>query len=151
MVAVKYDDLLQAFDFVGSTPPTENNAYISLDTGDIFWTSELNPVEEVVPDDLETSDRYIAIPHKNDLDLGRNLALRFVEQQLPDHYERVVGHFRRKGAYARFKQLLESEGMLDKWHRFEAECVDRVLREWCAENGIRILEKDGGPTGRGIT
>ena len=39
----------------------ENNAYISLDTGEIYWTSELNPVEEDVPDDLETSDRYLAI------------------------------------------------------------------------------------------
>lgn len=27
--------------------------------------------------------RYIAIPHKNDLGLGRNLALRFTERELP--------------------------------------------------------------------
>ena len=143
MVTVKHDDLSPAFDFVGSAPPTENNAYISLDTGEIFWTSELNPVEEDVPDDLETSDRYIAVPHKNDLGLGRNLALRFVMQQLPERHEQVAGIFRRKGAYARFKQLLESEGMLGKWYEFEAESVERALKEWCAENGIQIREKDG--------
>ena len=108
MVAVRYDDLALAFDFVSGGPPMEHNAYISIDTGQIYWTSELTPAEEEVPDDLETSDRYIAIPHKNDLDLGRNLALRFVAQELPERYGRAEAFFRSKGAYARFKQLLES-------------------------------------------
>ena len=55
----------------------EHQAYISLDTGAIYWVSESNPMEAEadVPDDLETSDRYIAVPHKNDLDLGTQLAL----------------------------------------------------------------------------
>ncbi len=149
MATVNYDDLSLAFEFVGSAPPTENNAYVSLDTGEVFLTSELNSMEEDVPDDLETSDRYIAIPHKNDLDLGRNLALRFVAQEVPERYDQAVGLFRRKGAYARFKQLLESEGMLDKWYRYEAESVDRALRDWCAERGIRIHEKDDEPADRG--
>ena len=65
MVAVKYDDLSAAFDFVSFGAPMEHSAYISLETGAIYWMSELNPLEEEVPDDLETSDRYIAVPHKN--------------------------------------------------------------------------------------
>lgn len=141
MVSVEYDDLALAFDFVSAGPPMVHNAYISLDTGQIFWTSELNPVEDEVPDNLETSERYIAIPHKNDLDLGRNLALRFVEQELPQCYERVEGFFRRKGVYARFKQMLESEGALEKWYKFEAESVEKALKDWCAENHIEVIEK----------
>ena len=141
MVAVKYDDLSLAFDFVGYSPPMEHNAYISLDTGEIYLTSELRPMEEDVPDDLETSDRYIAIPHKNDLDLGRDLALRFVAQDLPGCYERAEGFFRRKGAYSRFKELLEAEQALEKWYKFEAESIEKALRDWCVENGIQILEK----------
>ena len=70
MVAVKYEDLSAAFDFVSFAAPMEHQAYISIDTGNIYWISELNPLEEEVPEDLETSDRYIAIPHKNDLDRG---------------------------------------------------------------------------------
>lgn len=124
----------------------ENKAYIFLDTGEIFWTSELNPLEEEIPDDLETSDRYIAVPHKNDLDLGRNLALRFVTQELPERREQVAEIFRRKGAYARFKQLLESGGMLEKWYKFESESVEKALREWCTENDFQIREKGDGPT-----
>ena len=142
MVTVKYDDLSMAFEFVNSAPQTENNAYISLDTGAIFWMSENNPAEEGVPDDLETSDRYIAIPHKNDLDLGRNLVLRFVAQEIPEHSDRIQGFFRRKGAYRRFKDLLESQALLEKWYAFEAESTERALRDWCTANEIQIVEID---------
>jgi hypothetical protein len=41
----------------------EHHAFISMDTGAIYWISELNPLEEEVPDDLETSDRYIAVQY----------------------------------------------------------------------------------------
>jgi len=141
MVAVRFDDLLLAFEFVSGGPPMEHNAYVFIDTGRIYWTSDLDSMEGEIPDDLETSDRYIAIPHKNDLDLGRNLALRFVEQELPERYGRAEAFFRSRGAYARFKQLLESEGVLEKWYKFEAELVEKALRGWCAENGIQFIEK----------
>ena len=146
MIAVKYDDLSLAFDFVSSAPPMENNAYIAVDTGEIYWRSEINPVEDDVPDDLETSDRYIAIPHKNDLDLGRSLALRFAAEELPDRYEQAKEFFRRKGAYARFKQLLEIENVLEKWYQYEAEYGQRALTEWCEENGIEIRQNDDDPS-----
>ena len=75
----------------------EHRAYVSLDTGAIYWISETNPIdEEDLPDDLDASDRYIAIPDKNELDLGNNLALRFVEEQLPDRYADVEDFFRRR-------------------------------------------------------
>ena len=141
MVTVKYDDLSLAFEFVSAGLPMEHNAYISIDTGQIYWISDLNPTEEEVPDDLETSDRYIAIPHKNDLGLGRSLALRFAEQELPQCYERAKAFFRSRGDYARFKQLLESEGVLEKWYKFEEESVEKALRDWCAENDIQLIEK----------
>ena len=35
------------------------------------------------PADLETSDRYIAVPHKNELGLGRDLALSFIRSRDP--------------------------------------------------------------------
>jgi hypothetical protein len=37
---------------------------------------------------------------------------------------------------------LESEKVLEKWYKFEAESVEKALRDWCAENGIRIIEED---------
>jgi hypothetical protein len=134
MVTVKYDDLSTAFDFVSFAGPMEHRAYVSLDTGAIYWISETTPIEEdECPDDLETSDRYIEIPHKNDLDLGNRLALRFVEEAF----------FRRRGAYARFKELLAAEGCFEEWYAFEVESTERALREWCKANEIHLAENGG--------
>lgn len=141
MVTIKYDDLFLAFDFVSSAAPSEHQAYVSLDSGAIFWVSEGDPIdEEDLPDDLDTSDRYIAVPHKYDLDLGNNLARRFVEEQLPHRYATVEGFFHRRGAYQRFKDLLAAEGCLEKWYAFEAESTERVLRDWCEANGLSLTE-----------
>ncbi|WP_042876522.1 hypothetical protein [Cupriavidus necator] len=141
MVAVKHEDLSMAFDFVSYAAPMEHNAYVSLDTGKVYWASDSNDAfDEDIPDDLETSDRYLAIPHKNDLDLGRTLVLRFVAQELPASYDQVEGFFQRQGAYSRFKDLLRRKGVLEVWYTFEADSVERALRQWCAENGLEILE-----------
>ena len=140
-MTVKYEDLSAAFDFVSFAAPMEHHAYLSLDTGTIYWISELNPLEEETPEDLETSDRYLAIPHKNDLDLGSDLALRFAAAELPARYNTVAQVFGRRGAYARFKELLASEGCLDKWYAFEAESTEQALRNWCADNKISVIGK----------
>ena len=147
MVTIKYDDLSGAFDFVSFAAPFEHRAFVSLDTGAIHWISETSPIdEEDLPDDLDTSDRYIAIPHKNDLDLGNNLALRFAEEQLPHRYASVEACFGHRGAYARFKELLAAERCLEKWYAFEAESTERALRNWCQENNIEVVESGDEPT-----
>ena len=115
MVTIKYDELSAAFDFVSFAAPFEHRAFVCLDTGAIHWISETSPIdEENPPDDLETSDRYIAVPHKNDLDLGNNLALRFAEEQLPHRYASVEICCRHRGPYARFRDFLAAERCLDK-------------------------------------
>ncbi|MCP3713771.1 hypothetical protein M3I54_44445, partial [Paraburkholderia sp. CNPSo 3274] len=107
----------------------------------IWWTSDSSDAfDEEIPDDLETSDRYLAIPHRNELDLGSRLALRFVAQTLPACYDQVEGFFRRRGAYARFKELLEREGVLERWYSFETDAVESALRQWSAENGLELVE-----------
>ena len=144
MVTIKYDDLSLAFDFVSSSAPMEHRAFVSLETGKVYWVSELNPLdEEELPDDLDAPGRYLEIPHKNDLDLGRQLALRFTEERLPAQYNQVAGIFHGRGAYRRFKELLASEGCLEQWYAFETEATDQALRNWCRENDIHVGERDG--------
>ncbi len=142
MVAVKFDELREAFEFVSFGAPMEHSAFISLETGAIYWISEVNPLDEEVPDDLETSNRYLAVPHKNDLDLGSHLALRFAAEEMPDRYAQIEGFFRHRGAYGRFKELLAAEGRPDKWYAFEEESTERALRNWCVENDIQIVESN---------
>lgn len=142
-VSVNGTDLRLAFDFVSAGAPYECSAYICLDTGKIHWKSDagvLGNEEEELPEDLETSDRYLAVPHKNDLNLGRRLALAFVDQELPDDSDIVAGFFRRRGAYARFKDLLHARGMLQQWYEFENRTTEEALLAWCDENGIQPVD-----------
>lgn len=140
MAKVKFDELLEAFEFVSFGGMFESAAYVSLDTGAIYWISD--GLDEATPPDLGTSDRYLEIPHKNHLDLGSHLALRFAEQHVPDHYETVRGIFHRRGAYARFKDLLDRLERLEDWHRFENAATERALRNWCAENGLEVIDSE---------
>lgn len=138
MVAIKYSDLRDAFEFVNFGDPFESSAFICADTGVIYCRLDTLELDEEVPEDLETSDRYITIPHKNELNLGRDLVLSFVDHALPNDYNTVAGFFRRKGAYSRFKQLLESRGVLNAWYLFETHAVEVALRQWCDENKVQL-------------
>jgi hypothetical protein len=72
-VSVNAEELRTTFEFVSFGAPLEHSAYICVDTGKIYCHSVSAGLEEEedLPEDLETSDRYIAVPHKNDLGLGR--------------------------------------------------------------------------------
>ena len=136
-VTVNARELRDAFDFVSAGEAFDNSAYISLDTGKIYWRSTAADLEEEdLPNDIDESDRYRAVPSQRELDLGRRLALAFVADELPDDYDTVTGFFRRRGAYGRFKNLLDRRGKLERWYDFEARATDAALRGWCAEHGI---------------
>jgi hypothetical protein len=139
MHSINLDELRNAFEFVSSGPSSQNFAYMCMDTGIIYWKSNVMDLEEEIPADLDTSDRYIAVPHKNDLQLGQSLALSFIDQEIPHEYNFVASLFRKRGAYRRFKELLQSVGLLEKWFAFEANASDIALQNWCKENNIELV------------
>ena len=138
MVTVKWSELLDAFEFVSFGAPGEIQAFINLDTGSLHCTADGIELEEELPENFESSDRFLALPHKKDLDLGRNLALSFTEQHLPTELDKVLSCFHKRGAYARFKDLLEHRGLLEDWYIFENDETERALKQWCHENDIEI-------------
>ena len=142
MITLNFSDLLEAFEFANFGGSMETEAFVDLDTGAIHYLSNELELEEEPPEDLETSDRYLAVPHKNDLNLGRSLALSFVEEVLPDDYETAAMYFRSRGAYARFKDLLEARGVIEQWYAFERNAVETALRQWCRENGVRLTDQE---------
>jgi GNAT superfamily N-acetyltransferase len=139
MTTVDLDDLLNAYEFANSGGfGIDTAAYVCSETGAVYVTSTDGEFEKELPEDLETSDRYLPVPSKRDLDLGRDLVFRFTEDELPRSFDEVANIFRRKGAYGRFKQLLESHGALDRWLKFEAAEKDAALLRWCKENNLQV-------------
>jgi hypothetical protein len=138
---VKFDEIRAAFDFVNAGGSGAQEAYICLDTGKIYWLSDWVDPEDPPPEGMDESDRYLAIPSRNKLELGRALVLSFIEEATPNDYHRIRDFFSRRGAYARFEDFLEMRGLRDKWHAYEHRQTEAALRAWCVENGIELTDK----------
>jgi hypothetical protein len=137
-VAVDARELRNAFDFVSAGDPFDHSAWICLGTGKIYWRSSATGLDdEDLPEDIDDSDQYLAVPSQHDLGLGHRLALTFAAQELPDDYDMVTGFFRRRGAYSRFKNLLQTRGRLASWYEFENRETDEALLAWCAAHSIQ--------------
>ena len=134
----RLSDIELADEFVCLQPPTMNSAILSRDTGKIYYFSEFGDSDEDIPDDIEDSDSYIALPHKYDLDLGSNLVYDFIQQQAPELSDTVSNIFSRRGAYSRFKGLLRTLDLLDSWYQYEENQTRAALKEWCKENEIDL-------------
>ena len=132
---VSFSDVQLAFEFVSSGGMGENEAYLDRQSGKIYWHSEFGDNDEELPDDID-DEKYISIPDKRELDLGKPLVLDFAREFLPDDYDEVRHIFSRRGAYRRYKDLLVRRGALERWYDFSNKAEEAVLREWCAENGI---------------
>lgn len=66
-------------------------------TDQICYQSEMTDLDEI-PAEAYGSDAWVAVPHKNDLGLGRDLVFEFAAEHLPSDYDRVQMIFRKRGA-----------------------------------------------------
>lgn len=136
---LKYTDLEMAYAFVSSGADlVDAAAYVCRSSGKIYWVSSELGDEEEVPEGVDDLERYAVIPTQYDLDLGKRLVLRFAEGHIPEQYDRVSEIFRRRGAYSRYKDLLQRLGQLDAWYRFEESATEAALREWAEAEGFDV-------------
>jgi hypothetical protein len=139
-VAVQYDALLDALEWVSTDIALDNKAFVSRLTGKIHWTgSDLDDMEET-PDDLDDGTVYVSVPDKKELDLGRPLVSAFVEATRPSDAHTVAGFFRQSGAYRKFKGWLDRVDLLDAWYAYEAEATKSALKAWCEENDLKLAD-----------
>ena len=134
---IKFNDIFEAFSFVSMGEMYMNSATLCMETGQIFYISDFGDSDEL-PEDIDDSGKYIEIPHKKELNLGKPLALEFVAIHVPDNFDEVDSFFRKRGAYSKFKNLLDAKGLLAKWYEFEEQEQVRALKGWCKDNGIRL-------------
>lgn len=134
---MKYADLESAFVLHNDGDPYDHVVYISRSTGQTYYRSDMSDIDEL-PEDVEENDDYVEIPHRYDLDLGKELVWEFVDRQIPGLKNKVQGFFSRRGAYSRYKAFLADLELLDAWHQFEDERTKEALLEWCESVGISI-------------
>ncbi len=140
---VSFEEILNAFEFVSAGGLGEHQAFLCIQSGKIYWHSDLSDLDEAddeLPEDVEDDEKYLEIPDKRELDLGKPLALDFARQVLPGDFDEVRRMFRRRGAYANFKHLLARRQVLEQWYDFEQKATERALREWCELNSIVLAD-----------
>jgi hypothetical protein len=143
--SVDLDELIMALDWASDTSGLGNLAFVSRETGQVFLTSDEDFGAEFaaeLPSDLDDAEKYASVPTRQDLRLGKRLALDFAATSLPKRLDDTYKMFASRGAYARFKAMLENEEALDAWHAFEAEAVERALREWAESEDLVIATND---------
>lgn len=132
-----FDEIQEAFFFVNSDEYGMHRALLCLDNGEIYYHSEMEDFDDLDEDKLDC-DNFLDIPHKHYLGLGRRLVFEFVEMRLPENFDRVSEIFSNRGAYRRFKDLLEYRDLLQRWYDFESNREEDALREWALENEIEL-------------
>jgi hypothetical protein len=137
-----FSDIELSFEFVSSEGGSAHEAFLCRRTGRIYWRSDsledLN--EEEMPDDIEDEEKYIAIPGKRELDLGKPLVLDFAREFLPNYFDEVRYMFSKRGAYKNFRALVTRRNVLDRWYEFESKATERALREWCELHSVELAD-----------
>lgn len=133
---VSMDDLEMGLEF-NSSQSFGNDVYIDTETSNIIFTGDF-AVEES-PADVAENDRYVLMPTKYELDLGKSIALQFACDVMNESMaDEVYSIFKNKGAYSKFKDFLENKGLLEQWYRHEEAQKKEALKEWCQDNNIQI-------------
>ncbi|WP_298255604.1 hypothetical protein [Bradyrhizobium sp.] len=140
---VSMGDIAQAFEFANTGGNLgEFLAFVCKATGTIYYQTDFPDVagmNDELPDDIDDEEKYVALPDKRELGLGKPLVLNFAREFLPDDFDDVCDCFGRRGAYQKFKSLLARRGAIDQWHAFEAKATEQALRDWCALHSIEIV------------
>jgi hypothetical protein len=139
--SVSLEDLEHALFWVSSPPEFDAAAFVSRTTGKLFLRGADGPVDDDFPEDIDDGLEYIAVPHRNELGLGRQLVHRFVEDAAPYLRHHVQEVFRRRGAYARFKALLDDNSLLDAWHDYESAATHEALIQWAGEHALPVVRR----------
>ena len=140
---VSIGDITEAFEFAN----TDGNmgeflAFVCKRTGKIHYQTDFLDAAETndeLPDDINDEEKYVALPDKSELGLGKPLVLDFARQFLPGDFDDIRYFFSKRGAYSKFKAVLARRGAIDRWHAFEAKATEHALRDWCALHSIEIV------------
>lgn len=134
------EEIQDAYFFVNSDSYGMHRALLCIDSGRIYYQSEMGGFdEEELDEENFDCEKFIEIPHKDEIGLGETLVMEFVQDMMPEDLGRVQRIFCDRGAYRRFKDLLEFRGLLQSWYDFESKREEEALRRWVAENEIKLL------------
>jgi len=92
---VSWRELTLAFEFVSGSDAGEQQVFPCKESGKLHWPSDLSDELDELPNDIDDGEKYVQIPDKRELDLGKPLALDFAREFLPSDFDEVRRIFSR--------------------------------------------------------
>jgi hypothetical protein len=130
-----YATIDDAFHYVSDAPPGARQAMVHRPTGQVFLASAVAGFDER-PAGAETDPDYVRVPHRQELDPGKALAVEFIRSHCPAELPRVEAVFARSGGFRNFKELLRRRQLLESWLVFEEQRITALFRQWAAAQGL---------------
>ncbi|MDE8669946.1 UPF0158 family protein [Pseudarthrobacter sp. H3Y2-7] len=122
-------------------PGLSTGGFLDLRTGQVYDEAATDPMmvgEDAAIDVEEEPGRWLRFNRAGSRDGWRDMEA-FAERQhdeaLRERLERAIGG---KGAFSRFRDLVDSENLTEQWYAFSTDRQMGRAREFLADNGIRV-------------
>jgi len=89
----------------------------------------------IAKDMLET-DHYLALPSRFDLHEYRIMERFCLAVDDEDMRDDLCNAIRGRGAFRRFKDMMQAYGMTEAWYRYRDAALWEMALAWCDEQGI---------------
>ena len=96
-------ELIDALEIASMSNFGECQAFVCRQSGKIYCRMDplyVGELDEELPDDLDDEEKYVQVPEKQELDLGKPLVMDFTRAILPQDLDDVRDMFRRNGLCA---------------------------------------------------
>ena len=149
--------LEEVSNFINSNDMRFGGVYYDFEENIAFSQDEIDCVgilecyEDLIPDDIdeneqidwfweyisEHSERFTSI----DIDYnGYDTMVGFIKTINDDKlYNRLSGAIKGKGAFRRFRCVVDENGLLQKWYDFKNVSEEKAIREWCDARGYECV------------
>jgi len=147
---VKIDDIIDAVDFDNDM----SRSFLNTNTYQVFMFTdeELHAAQsdEDLSDSaewyyeaverakhyLENPDDYLSLPEKYDFNEYRIIEKFIARVMVAKQSEMLFQSINGKGAFRRFKMVLEKLGLVDEWYKYRGQKLREFVKFWCRENKI---------------
>lgn len=98
---------------------------------------------------IETTDRYLALPTRFDIQEWNIMADFCHQLRRDDIRESLLGAIHGNHAFRRFKDQIATHNLRKEWDGFRRQALAEIVRDWCEEEGIVLTVRQKQSAGHG--
>ena len=115
----------------------EDCFYYNKITGELeYFNREQENPNDLDIDEIDEDENVVALPSKYSIDdYGIMKDFMFAQKDKKIH-DAIYDSIHQKGAFRKFRQVVEQYGILQKWYEFKDKEYEDIVKEWCEKNGL---------------